>query len=838
MKCVETYDYDNCIGCGICGAVCPTDCISFEYNDSKVYEPLIDEDKCTNCGLCNIYCIHSNENILSENLLYDKCSEPEKIGLLGSEIWHALVENRDSLLKSASGGIATEIAKEMLKGGIIDKVIHAENILSKYGDEHYKVVISKSIDELESRRGTVYGPLNFYEVLKTFRGKSEKILVIGTGCVISGVKKLFSDKRYCGNTLYTCALICSHNVSGEFTDAFADNYGVDRNDDFRMNFRAKKEEMKDSSHFYTHYEGKKEIYEDRFLSPFTKLWRSYSFAMKCCIECRDFWGREADFAVKDAWGDPGKDEQWGSSVIVIRNELINSIFRKIKGIKRRKLSFFEAINSQKETLSYKQCHLDYESKSNTYIENANKSRNIYRNKGISALLETFDNNKTDIKEKKEIKEKQNTYKGKIVLFGGFAGSNQGDEAQIDETYRVFLSRYPEYEIKILSHVKDYTYRHHMNCSVGNNSRLALWNIDNPEVNSYKCSTDEEKRCFLEIGDKAIEIARKMMQKEQNLSEYDGRIFDFLNEIKTSNLVVFSGGGYLTGKTLSRLWDHLYVMRIANIFNVPYILTGHTIGLWDSDFSKEFAKSELGKAKYISLRDAHESPKALREIGISGDKIIVTHDDALFCRKDNDISRLLNYMGVRSKQYVTVNAHFWGVKTYEDQIFIIKYILNVINTIIDNTIYDVVLLPMTKDDVLPLNYIYDKTDNSRIHIINAMGDEDYDFAKIRAVIADSRLCITMKHHPIIFAMGEKIPTIALCYRDYYVHKNKGALELFGLGKYAVNIENEASYDYFYDLLKEILQSELKIRDCIEERLLEMSKMRNGMFKIVDKILEEY
>jgi polysaccharide pyruvyl transferase WcaK-like protein len=57
--------------------------------------------------------------------------------------------------------------------------------------------------------------------------------------------------------------------------------------------------------------------------------------------------------------------------------------------------------------------------------------------------------------------------------------------------------------------------------------------------------------------------------------------------------------------------------------------------------------------------------------------------------------------------------------------------------------------------------------------------DYDYRVVRSAIAGSLFSFTMRHHPIVFSMGNSVPCIAVSAGDYYRHKNSGALRLFGM-----------------------------------------------------------
>ena len=47
-----SYDYENCIGCGICTQVCPHEVFIINENKTKI----INQDFCIECGACTLNC--------------------------------------------------------------------------------------------------------------------------------------------------------------------------------------------------------------------------------------------------------------------------------------------------------------------------------------------------------------------------------------------------------------------------------------------------------------------------------------------------------------------------------------------------------------------------------------------------------------------------------------------------------------------------------------------------------------------------------------------------------------------------------------------------------------
>lgn len=104
------------------------------------------------------------------------------------------------------------------------------------------------------------------------------------------------------------------------------------------------------------------------------------------------------------------------------------------------------------------------------------------------------------------------------------------------------------------------------------------------------------------------------------------------------------------------------------------------------------------------------------------------------------------------------------------------------------------------------------------------DYDYDFRTVRAVIARAQICITMKHHPIIFAMGEGVPALSLARGAYYHHKNLGALKLFGMGFCHVGLEHEQCFEQFQGIFRRIQEDRASLVEQIRSARQELEARR--------------
>ena len=386
----------------------------------------------------------------------------------------------------------------------------------------------------------------------------------------------------------------------------------------------------------------------------------------------------------------------------------------------------------------------------------------------------------------------------ILILGGYGYGNTGDEAQLNESIKLMNNNFKDYDIIVLTPNIEYTKKSHNIENADLAPREAFFNSKSPDT-IYWIKNKKEEKLMIKRMKKIYTLA--LLKKYFRVKIKDEKIERLISLIKDADLVYYSGGGYLTGMTLSRLFDGCLFISICKLFKIPVVLSGQTIGLFRNNFDRRISKRAFNYAKIITLRDPEESPKALDSIGIKNYQVMF--DDALFCDKwenSNDINDLLKYAGIKEKDFICFQMHFWGVKTQEDKIKLLdnlKYCIKIIKNTFKNI--PILLFPMVESDYREeMEFLDFLNGEENIFLLKY----DYDFRKIRAIISKSLFCITMKHHPIIFAIGEKKPVISLAYSKYYIHKNEGALKIFGLEKYNINIEDNDFENIFAQRLNSI------------------------------------
>ncbi len=88
--------------------------------------------------------------------------------------------------------------------------------------------------------------------------------------------------------------------------------------------------------------------------------------------------------------------------------------------------------------------------------------------------------------------------------------------------------------------------------------------------------------------------------------------------------------------------------------------------------------------------------------------------------------------------------------------------------------------------------------------------------MRGVIARARALISFKHHPLIFAIGERTPCLSVSFESYYHRKNLGAMGLFGLERFCIDHDGFLGDD-LHARFDELLSSSGAIRADLAPRL---------------------
>ena len=329
---------EDCTGCTACAAACPKDCITMTADEKGFLRPVLQLDHCVSCGLCEKSCPVKTKRKISNN-------DPKA--------YAAYATDTTVRLQSSSGGIFTEIAKEVLaEGGVVFGAAYRE----QFDVVHVCVETEKDLAEL---RGAKYAQSNLCGILPEVKARldaGQPVLFSGTPCQVAGLKA-YLMKEYAN--LLTVDCVChsvpSPSVWREYVKYRA---ALDEKSELPSMINLRSKETGWSRYQYSNVFG----YADGTSyavksneSLYMKLFVGGYISRESCAQC-SFKGyqRISDLTLGDFWGiwniAPEMDDDQGTSLVLVQSE---------KGQR-----YFDAI---RDSLHIKQVTLEQASRENPAI---------------------------------------------------------------------------------------------------------------------------------------------------------------------------------------------------------------------------------------------------------------------------------------------------------------------------------------------------------------------------------------------------------------------------------------------------------------------------------------
>lgn len=186
-----TKDKACCCGCGACSAACPTHSITFEADSLGFSFPVVDQETCVHCNKCIDVCQYHHE-LRTNN---------------ASGTFVAKTKDSDTIDNSSSGGLFTELAKEVLsKNGIVYGAAfdHALRV------SHIRAVSEKELPLLQKSKYVQSDTEGVFTQVKNDLIAGRTVLFSGTPCQVAGLR-CFLGKAY---DRLICADVACHGAPG------------------------------------------------------------------------------------------------------------------------------------------------------------------------------------------------------------------------------------------------------------------------------------------------------------------------------------------------------------------------------------------------------------------------------------------------------------------------------------------------------------------------------------------------------------------------------------------------------------------------------------------------
>lgn len=231
---------------------------------------------------------------------------------------------------SSSGGIATYVFEQLLERKFVDHLFIVKEYKGSYSYQWFS-----NLDKIREISKTQYIPVTLENLFKEIDSKDGKIAVSGVSCFIKAIRlKQYYYPEYREKISFLIGIICGGLKSRFFTDYLAQKSGIEGAYN-KQQYRIKDAQSTASDYSFGAFNGNGQFLEMK-MRTVGDMWGTGLFKSNACDFCDDVTNELADISLGDAWLAPYSQEGLGTSVIVTRTDIADSIVS--EGIAKNQLA--------------------------------------------------------------------------------------------------------------------------------------------------------------------------------------------------------------------------------------------------------------------------------------------------------------------------------------------------------------------------------------------------------------------------------------------------------------------------------------------------------------------
>lgn len=317
---------EKCTGCSLCSILCPKHCITMQQNEEGFAYPLVNDEQCVQCGICVSKCP------IESSVEYNHCIK----------CYAAKSKDKHVYMRSASGGVATELAKTIICAG---GIVYGCELTEDFKTRHCRI---DDVDKLYRIQSSKYTQSNITDVLADMKNEcvtEKNIAFFGTPCQIAAAK------QYCGNAdniLYV-DLIC-HGVTNDLIFHSYLKYVERRSKTRVISFNYRDKEASSDSRCESLMVQRKDkivkVVHKLIDSPYYYGYLDNDISRQSCYDCA-FRGmnRVGDITLGDFWGVDrivdGIDNDFGYSRVLLNTSKGLHFYEKLDGLQNAEVVYNE-----------------------------------------------------------------------------------------------------------------------------------------------------------------------------------------------------------------------------------------------------------------------------------------------------------------------------------------------------------------------------------------------------------------------------------------------------------------------------------------------------------------
>lgn len=401
----------------------------------------------------------------------------------------------------------------------------------------------------------------------------------------------------------------------------------------------------------------------------------------------------------------------------------------------------------------------------------------------------------------------------LIDNSGYELKNHGDLAMLQVASERFKQYFPDAEIHIFTNAPERLKKlipYAIPASLaGRRQWDAQWNMIGslhkifPKL-FYGWLDDRE--VFFKL--KYHNFSLRWIEKRLSKRGYDIQpMHTYLDLVQQADIVIATGGGYITDTFERHALCVLKTLAIAQAFGKPTALFGQGIGPAKNQKLLNFAKHVLPKLHQLTLREAVFSKPLALSVGVPESLIAITGDDAVTLAYSKAPFKLGKGIGVNLRI-----ASYSGIN--EDVLNDIRYNLNLASKMFDAKLIPIPISVHKADsDIESLRKLLSDYEVQNIGLLDTP-------QKVIEQISLCRMVITGSYHAAVFALSQGISVVAIAASDYYRYKFEGLANQFRAGCLIVDQDSST----FSNDMKTTINSCWQDADKVRIGLLEQAKVQ--------------
>lgn len=295
-------------------------------------------------------------------------------------------------------------------------------------------------------------------------------------------------------------------------------------------------------------------------------------------------------------------------------------------------------------------------------------------------------------------------------------------------------------------------------------------------------------------------------------------------IREADLVVATGGGYITEIFPINMMGALTTLDIARRCGKPSVLMGHGIGPIDNPHLLRLTGRVLRTASLITLRERRFSLPLVEQMGVSKDRIRVTGDDAVEYSYINRLNHAGEGLGInlRVASYSEVNSD------------LLQKVRSVFQMVVKELKAPLIPLPISfygrGDDLEAIERLTQGLGGS--------ADKSRGFDSPLDVAHEASRCrvvVTGSYHAGVFALSQGVPAVCLAKSKYYVMKFEGLADMFGKGCAVLHLDDPMLEDKLLQTVRQLWQDADSYRNSLLSAAQEQMEQSREAYRSLPEIV---